>query len=328
MKWNIFKKKNREEIYYFTNVIESYYSGRDKDFTDSTCRDIFGTLTISVSRNTLSLHPVTDNKCTVEPSDPIVFRIKDSYNYTDPKNNPVTYYICYTPDNSLAHFTLCKDCAKLRINYWQILFDFTGKLVPSRSTNGSAIAINSNTLVTSLSLIHSRCILTLQDSGAILELIHKDYELDLAILKSSIELKSCTIDRNIYAPDTEVAICGFPQINEQKVTRSFIFQNKENEDIKRYKINTPFQFGNIGGGVVKEGKIIGIILPSEKEDTDTTCALKSNFLGAVLDSLNISNTGKFAPKECIYPLVTIDFADLARDKFLSQVQATKEQQNL
>lgn len=326
MKWNIFKKKDREEIYYFTNIIESYYSGRDKDFTDSTCNNIFGTLTISVSHNTLRFHPVADNKCNVEPSDPLVLRIKDSFNDTDSQNNPVRYYICYTQDNSLANVTLCKDCAKLRINHWQILFDFTGKLVPSRSRKGSAIAINSNTLVTSLSLINSRCILTLD--GDILELIYRDYELDLAILKSSIELKSCTIDRNIYVPDTEVAICGFPQINEQKVTKCFIFQNKENEDIKRYKINAPFQFGNVGGGVIKEGKIIGLILPSEKEDSDKTYALKSNFLGAVLDSLNISNTGKFAPKECIYPFVTIDFADLARDKFLSQVQATKEQQNL
>lgn len=322
MKWNIFKKKDREEIYFFTDIIESYYSDRDKDFTDDTVKGIFGTLTISISRNTLKLHPVRDNKCNGAPFAPLVFRIKDSYNYTDSKNNPVTDYHCYTPNNSLVCITLCKDFARVRANNWQILFYFTG----SRSRQGSAIAINSNTLVTSLSLIDSRCILTLD--GDILKLIYRDYELNLAILKSSIELKSCTIDRNIYAPDTEVAICGFPQINEQKVTKCFISQNKENEDIKRYKINTSFQFGNIGGGVVKEGKIIGIILPSEEEDTDTTYALKSNFLGAVLDSLNISNTGKFAPKECIYSLETIDFADLARDKFLSQVQATKEQQNL
>lgn len=324
MKWNIFKKKDREEIYFFTEVIESYYSVRNKDVTDNRFTGLFGTLTISISRNTLTIHPVRDNKCNAAQSQfvPLVFRIKDTDSYTDSKNNPVTDYHCYAPNNSLVCITLCKYFARVRENDWEISFSFT----LSRSRKGSAIAINSNTLVTSLSLIDSRCILTLD--GDILELIYRDYELDLAILKSSIELKSCTIDRNIYVPDTEVAICGFPQINEQKVTKCFIFQNKENEDIKRYKINTPFQFGNVGGGVIKEGKIIGLILPSKKEDSDKTYALKSNFLGAVLDSLNISNTGKFAPKECIYPFVTIDFADLARNKFLSQVQATKEQQNL
>ncbi len=51
MKWNIFKKKDREEIYYFTEVIESYYSVQDKDFTDDRFTGLFGTDMKSEKRN-------------------------------------------------------------------------------------------------------------------------------------------------------------------------------------------------------------------------------------------------------------------------------------
>jgi len=79
------------------------------------------------------------------------------------------------------------------------------------------------------------------------------------------------------------------------------------DDVKTYQIDAAVQPGNSGGPLVRKDKIIGIVVSRlEGKSQNVNYAIKSNFLGSVLDVLKINNTGKAKPKECTYTIIKVD----------------------
>ena len=203
---------------------------------------------------------------------------------------------------------------------WRILFDFfTNYVSPfGNSGFGSGFAINENTMITNYHVVaEADSIFATNDyqddsSNITLSVIYEDKELDIAVLKSDKKLTSCSVDRKIYDIGEDVTVYGYPQILKQgfslKATKGIISSRMGyQDDAKTYQIDAAVQPGNSGGPLVRKDKVIGIVVSRlEGNSQNVNYAIKSNFLGDVIDVLRIKNTGKAKPKDCTYTIMKAD----------------------
>ena len=110
---------------------------------------------------------------------------------------------------------------------------------------------------------------------------------------------------------------GYPQPDYQglslKATKGIISSRMGYlDDAKTYQIDAAVQPGNSGGPLSKGDKIVGVVVSRLAVDgsQNVNYAIKSNFLGAILDVLKIQNTGKAKPKDCTYTIISLDKKDL------------------
>ena len=308
---------------HFKDVANRFYSARELGYTDGGFLNQSGNLEIIVTDKQVDINVLHEGE-----SNPRTLSIVLTKKYveTDPKGNKVAVYKGFYADDSTQTpicFKLGQKYATLTRQYYNRLFyDFEGLFTPSYSGTGSGFAINSNIIVTNAHVVNGNSILfavkeDLDSQYIELNVVYEDPDLDLAILKSSINLKSCVVDKKIYDIGDEVVAYGYPQPKHQgvslKATKGIVSSRKGyRDDAKTYQIDAAIQPGNSGGPLAKGDKIIGIVVSSfvGEDSQNVNYAIKSNFLVDILDVLKIQNTGKAKPKDCTYMIHSIDKKDL------------------
>jgi S1-C subfamily serine protease len=248
------------------------------------------------------------------------------YEETDSKGNKLSVYKGFYADDTTQtpiFFKLGVKYATItRAYYSRLFFDFNGEYAPNYSGTGSGFAVNNNIIVTNEHVVNGNRALYATKEGLDsqyieLDVVYEDATLDIAILKSKTNLVSCSVDRNIYDIGEEVIAYGYPQLEYQglslKATKGIISSRMGyRDDAKTYQIDAAVQPGNSGGPLVKGDKIIGIVVSrlSVEGSQNVNYAVKSSFLGAVLDVLKIKNIGKAKPKDCTYTIISLDKKDL------------------
>lgn len=179
---------------------------------------------------------------------------------------------------------------------------------------GSSFAITKHELITNNHVIEGKKTILINKNPESKKgymsayVLYRDPDLDLAVLRTDSNLTSCAIDRNIYDIGEDVFVYGFPQIEKQgkslKLTKGVISSKRGyKDDVKTYQIDAAVQPGNSGGPLVRKGKIIGVTSARLSDSQNVNYAIKSNFVGAIIDVLGIKNTGKADPKNCTYFVV-------------------------
>jgi len=138
-----------------------------------------------------------------------------------------------------------------------------------------------------------------------------DSDLDLAILKSNKKLKACAVYDGIYDVGTDVFAFGYPRIQDQglsiKATKGIISSKFGfRDEVKHYQIDAAVQKGNSGGPLVKDNKIVGIVVSILADGQNVNYAIKSTYLMAMIKSIGIKAVGKSKPIECTYLLFGSD----------------------
>lgn len=228
------------------------------------------------------------------------------------KNDNFNYVIVLGPD--YANFV--KD------DYWKISFETPSELNDGSDDDiydygvvtGSSFAITRHELITNNHVIEGKKTILLNNNPESKKgyinayVLYRDPDLDLAVLRTDSNLTSCAIDRNIYDIGEEVLVYGYPQIERQgkslKLTKGVISSKRGyKDDVKTYQIDAAVQPGNSGGPLVRKGKIIGVTSSRLLDSQNVNYAIKSNFVGAIIDVLGIKNTGAADPKNCTYFVV-------------------------
>lgn len=175
---------------------------------------------------------------------------------------------------------------------------------------GSGFAVNQHTLVTNNHVVEGRSAFAISNKPTrkkyvAAEVIYRDPDLDLAVLHSDSILSPCLLDKAVYDIGEEIFVYGYPQVQSQgvslKLTKGIISSKRGfKDDVKTYQIDAAVQHGNSGGPLVRNGKVVGVVSAMLEDSQNVNYAIKSNFVGAVLEVLGIKNVGKAAPKECTY----------------------------
>lgn len=313
-----------KNTYRFKDVASYYYSARENDYSDGGFYNLSGTLTIAFYGSALHYEIHYENE---ENSTKTILSVTDSTEYLDSENNRVKVYTCLRPDDTThtkVFLSLSRNYAKItRSAGFMLFFDFNGIYSPDNSVTGSGFAVNSNTIITNQHVVNGNKIIyasrdDLDSHYVRLDVIYEDIALDIAVLKSEKKLKACAIDRKIYDIGDEVIAYGFPQLQSQgtslKATKGIISSRSGyRNDVKTYQIDAAVQPGNSGGPLAKGDKIVGVVGSYLEDSQNVNYAIKSNFLGAVLDVLKIQNTGKSKPRDCTYIILSLDKSWLERN---------------
>lgn len=306
-----------KKTYRFEDVAYFYYFARDYDYSDGNFLNLSGKIDFAISDKRVDIDALLDSE-----ENPRSFSIivTNKFEDIDSQNNKIMVYRgFYAGDTTRTTITLelgKKYASITREFYSRTFYDFFGQYAKSNSGTGSGFAVNSNIIVTNQHVVDGNkyFFASREDLDSLfidLELVYEDRNLDLAVLKSKKKLNGCAIDRKIYDIGSEVVAYGFPQIKEQgrslKATKGIISSRKGyKDDVKTYQIDAAIQPGNSGGPLVKGDKVVGVVVSYLRESQNVNYAIKSNFLGAVLDVLKIPNTGKAKPKDCTYTIISID----------------------
>ena len=237
----------------------------------------------------------------------VIFRCYDKRNYQE-------YVLAAGPE--YANFVKTK--------YWKLSFDVPEKLNQNIQgerddddfgiVTGSSFAITRHELITNNHVSEGKNTILINKNPETKKgymsayVLYRDPDLDLAVLRTDSNLTSCLIDRNIYDIGEDVYVYGYPQIEKQgtslKLTKGIISSKRGfRDDVKTYQIDAAVQPGNSGGPLVRKGKIIGVTSARLIDSQNVNYAIKSNFVGAIIDVLGIKNTGKSDPKNCTYFVV-------------------------
>lgn len=313
---------NQNKSYAIKGFAVDYYNTRTENYERESSFLASGTMELMFVAGERDSIKITTRYTTRDQDyssnyDLVVTEKRDTVNYNDER---ITVYYGYSGVWP-AKFIMGNDYAYYYLeHHWKILFDFEGNYIPSLGNTGfgSGFAINERTMVTNQHVVDGAdSIFATNDyqddsSNITLSVIYEDLELDIAVLKSDKKLTSCAIDRKIYDIGEDVTVYGYPQILKQgfslKATKGIISSRKGyQDDVKTYQIDAAVQPGNSGGPLVRKDKIIGIVVSRlEGKSQNVNYAIKSNFLGSVLDVLKINNTGKAKPKDCTYTIMKAD----------------------
>ena len=308
---------------HFKDVANRFYSARDLGYTDGGFLNQSGSLEIRISDKRVDMEVLYEGESNPRT---LSIAVTNQYVETDSKGNKLSAYKGHFVDDTTRapiYFKLGQKYATLtRLYYNRLFFDFDGLYAPSYSGTGSGFAVNSNIIVTNEHVVNGNSALFATKDGLDsqyieLDVVYGDAALDLAILKSKTNLKGCSIDRKIYDIGEEVIAYGYPQPDYQgsslKATKGIISSRMGyRDDAKTYQIDAAVQPGNSGGPLSKGDKIVGVVVSRLAVDgsQNVNYAIKSNFLGAILDVLKIQNTGKAKPKDCTYTIISLDKKDL------------------
>lgn len=212
----------------------------------------------------------------------------------------------------------------VKTKYWKLNFETPQKLNQNPQgqeydddlgiVTGSSFAITKHELITNNHVIEGKKTILINRNPEskkgymVAYVLYRDPDLDLAVLRTDSNLTSCVIDRNIYDIGEDVYVYGYPQIEKQgtslKLTKGVISSKRGfRDDVKTYQIDAAVQPGNSGGPLVRKGKIIGVATAQLIDSQNVNYAIKSNFVGAIIDVLGIKNSGKADPKNCTYFVV-------------------------
>lgn len=309
---------------HFKDVANYYFSVRDYGYTDGSFLSLSGNIGIRFYAKKVDVDIFYEGESN---SRTLSIVLTKKYEEQDSKGNRLSVYKGFLADDSTQStilFKLGKKYAILtRAYYNKLFFDFEGLYAPSYSGTGSGFAVNNNIIITNEHVVNGNRALFATKEGldsqyVELDVVYEDAALDLAVLKAKTNLTSCSVDRNIYDIGEEVIAYGYPQLEYQglslKATKGIISSRMGyRDDAKTYQIDAAVQPGNSGGPLVKGDKIVGIVVSrlSVEGSQNVNYAVKSSFLGAVLDVLKIKNTGKAKPKDCTYTIISLDKKDLA-----------------
>lgn len=308
---------------FFKDAGVFYYSARAYSYTDGRFTGLSGKINVQVTDKNLNMDVLYNKK-----NNPRTYSliITNKSERTNQNNEKILVYKGYYANDTTRTTVIVEfgdEFASITKMYdYQFFFDYIGT---SNSGTGSGFAINSNIIVTNQHVVNGNEFLyalkdELDTNFIDLEVIYQDVALDLAILRSTKKLTACAIDRKIYDIGEDVVAYGYPQTSVQgqslKATKGIISSRKGlKDDVKSYQIDAAIQPGNSGGPLIRGDKVIGIIVASLRPSKDVTSqnvnyAIKSNFLGAVLDVLKIENNGKAKPKDCTYFIHSVDEKDM------------------
>ena len=135
-----------------------------------------------------------------------------------------------------------------------------------------------------------------------------DEGLDIAVVTTRAKLHSCKVDPTNYRIGTDIYAYGFPQIQSQgtslKVTKGIISSNfGYQDDVKQYQIDAAVQPGNSGGPLIHNDKVVGIVSALLIDSQNVNYAIKSSYLTAFLNSMQINFNGKDKPEDCTYLII-------------------------
>ena len=312
-----------EKTLFFKDAGILYYSARTDDYTDGRFTGLSGKINVQVTDKNLIMDVLYNKKNNPRTYSLIITNISERMNQN--REKVLVYKGYYAGDTTRATVIVefGDEYASITSMYYsKLFFDYIGT---SNSGMGSGFAINSNIIVTNQHVVNGNEILFAVkdefDTNIVdLEVVYQDYDLDLAILRSTKKLTACAIDRKIYDIGEDVIAYGYPQTSRQgqslKATKGIISSRKGlRDDVKTYQIDAAIQPGNSGGPLARGDKVIGIVVSSLRPSKNVTSqnvnyAIKSNFLGAVLDVLKIENNGKAKPKDCTYFIHSVDEKDM------------------
>ena len=200
--------------------------------------------------------------------------------------------------------------------YWKINFETPEKLNKNTQSEdnydpgivtGSSFAITKHELITNNHVIEGKKTILINKNPETRKgymkayVLYRDPDLDLAVLRTDSNLTSCAIDRNVYDIGEDIYVYGYPQVETQgtslKLTKGVISSKRGyRDDVKTYQIDAAVQ----PGPLVRKGKIIGVTSAQLIDSQNVNYAIKSNFVGAIIDVLGIKNVGKAEPKNCTY----------------------------
>lgn len=219
------------------------------------------------------------------------------------KNSGNNYMVVYGP----TYMNIVK------IGVWKLSFlgaTVVGNEVSPDFVFGSGFAVNSHTLVTNNHVVENHNVFAISNRPTMkkyveAEVIYRDPDLDLAVLRTDSALSPCRLDKTVYDIGEEIFVYGYPQVQSQgvslKLTKGVISSKRGfKDDVKTYQIDAAVQHGNSGGPLVRKGAIIGVVSAMLQDSQNVNYAIKSNFVGAVLDVLGIRYAGNSAPKDCTY----------------------------
>lgn len=293
-----------------------FYSGRDGEYYDGNMFGKSGIVNLDLKLNRRLIINITHGEKKASPFSIRINAITDTLNS---EGEPWKIYTGTITKGSLAGLEAIVYVQKKFMSIFvekefKIFFDFGEYFYEDGIAFGSGFAINDHTIITNqhvisgLDLFWANKYNGSEKKDTELEVVYQDPLLDIAVLHSKDSLMACEVDRNIYDIGEEVITYGFPQIKIQgeslKATKGIIssrmgYQNSADS----YQIDAAIQPGNSGGPLTRNDKIIGIVSSRlEGESQLVNYAIKSIFLGAILDVLNIKNTGTAKPNECTYSI--------------------------
>lgn len=201
----------------------------------------------------------------------------------------------------------------VKVGVWKLSFGgatVVGDEVWPDLVFGSSFAVNPHTLVTNNHVVEKHNVFAVSNRPTTkkyveAEVVYRDPDLDLAVLHTDSVLSPCRLDKTVYDIGEEIFVYGYPQVQSQgvslKLTKGVISSKRGfKDDVKTYQIDAAVQHGNSGGPLVRKGKVVGVVSAMLLDSQNVNYAIKSNFVGAVLDVLGIRYAGNAAPKECTY----------------------------
>lgn len=303
------------EVYNFKDVGRFYYSGRDDGYSDGWMTGASGKVEIDEKLKHRVDFKVYKGDQLVEDLSLRIESIIDSFD-TDGSYKGYVGTLSNGPfkDETAAISIHGKYLTFRVMQRYDLFFDFYGSFGEDGLAFGSGFAVNSHTIITNQHVVSGLDLFWATQYGNgtkiyhELEIVHEDPLLDLAVLSSKDSLTACEVDRNVYGIGEEVFAYGYPQMDLQgkslKATKGIISSRMGYRNSAHgYQIDAAVQPGNSGGPLARDGKVVGIVSSRLKGDSQlVNYAIKSNFLMAILDVLNIQNDGVSLPKECTYSI--------------------------
>ena len=303
------------ESYQFKDYGKFYYSGRDNAYSDGFMTGVSGRIElVEKLKHRVFLKIYQNEQLIAEYS----LRLEQIIDSTNAEGYSFREYIGIISEgplkNETASIIIYKKWMVFEVNQFELFFDFLGIFGDPGAASGSGFAINKHTIITNQHVVSGLDLVwAIKNDGNKktahkLEVLYEDASLDLAVLTSKDSLVACEVDRNVYDIGENIYVFGFPQIDIQgeslKMTKGIISSRMGiHNSAETYQIDAAIQPGNSGGPLVRNDKIIGIIRSSLRGDSQlVNYAIKSIFLGAILDVLNIQNEGFANPKECTYSI--------------------------
>ena len=306
------------EVYNFKDYGKYYYSGRDASYSDGYMFGVSGKIEIVEKlKHRVNVKVVLEDKVLSDVN--VSIRLDQIVDSVDAKGLPYRLYVGQISDGAdegeKAILSVHGKWISLDVlNQYELFFDFFGEYGESGLAFGSGFAIDEHTIITNQHVISGLDLFWAAQYDAVnndfkeLEVVYQDAKLDIAVLKSKDSLVACEVDRTIYDIGEEVVAYGFPQIRIQgkslKATKGIISSRMGYRNAaESYQIDAAVQPGNSGGPLARNDKIVGIVSSRLTGESQlVNYAIKSNFLGAILDVLKIQNNGSAKPKDCTYSI--------------------------